>query len=540
MTNCPDEDAPADANRCPDRATGAQRSSTTLSNTTLGTTRGGLAVGNDGAASEAPDQGDDVPDGYANLARIARGGYAVVYRALDLRFDRDVALKILSSDSLDDRLLRRFNAECMATGRVSSHPNIVTVYDAGTTRGNRPWLAMEYCSGGSLAHRVATGGPLAVAEVVTIGARLGSALSAAHQGGILHRDVKPHNVLLTAYGEPALADFGIASLVVGGEAVAQTGAYTVVHAAPEILQGKPATEAADLYSLGSTLYTLLAGQAPFAAEARTGLAPLIARILANEVPDLARRVPPELEHLLRRAMAAQPQDRPSAAELCAALAALGPQLGVAGDLGRQLATAEPGEPAERVTSRRAIQGSRTHPAPAAPAPAATAPVAPNPDAQNPDARNRPAGNPRARRPRAGRVLLTLGALLGVLLATFTGLADYLEPASPEPGPRSPAVTANAPNGTAGYAPAQVVVRQGAHRGELIVSWTRPSPEVVATVIYEGSGAARAMVSYDGPALPQVTLRGLPRRHVCLSAVHLVSVSDKVTNAASPPVCAVPR
>src|SRR5450759_1190980 len=287
-----------------------------------------LSVVVDGAHAQPPAGEHDAPEGYEDLERIDHGGFATVYRARDIRFDRTVALKVLRSDTLSDRQLRRFRAECLATGRVSAHPNIVTVYGAGTTRGHRPWLAMEYCPGGSLARKVAAQGPLPVSEVVSIGARLCSALHAAHEAGILHRDVKPHNVLLTAYGEPALADFGIARVVTvddtGGVAT-ETAAYTVVHAAPEILEGKAATAASYIYSLGSTLYTLLAGQAPFAKEARTGLAPLVSRLLRHDLPAITRSgVPPELELLLRRCMAAEPDDRPaSAVELGASLTELG-------------------------------------------------------------------------------------------------------------------------------------------------------------------------------------------------------------------------
>ncbi len=461
--------------------------------------RGNGAVGTSSGAGLLPETVHDAPDGYQSLIRIDQGGSAVVYRGLDTRFDRTVALKILRSDSLNERQLRRFNAECLATGRVCAHPNIVTVYDAGTTAGHRPWLAMEYCSGGSLAHRVGRTGALPVAEVILIGVRLCDALSAAHEAGILHRDVKPANVLITSYGEPALADFGIASVRHdddGASMIAtETGAYTVVHAAPEILAGKGATAAADIYSLGSTLYTLLAGQAPFATEASIGLAPLVTRILRNDVPVIARPgVPPELEQLLRRAMAARPQDRPgSAAQLGASLA----------DLGQRLATSE--------------EASR--PSPRALAAAIS-----------------------TRRP-----LALLGGALALLLAIFmTWGSSTQRPGEGRTSPNSMARTGVAGSSPAEdkYLPATLTVTPGPDTGELIVTWRMPiRPDVVATVIYEGSGKARAraIVTYSSHrAVPSATLRGLsPGRRVCLSATHVVSVSDKITNAVSRPVCVVP-
>jgi len=460
-------------------------------------------VGKDGPATPRPDGGSriedgDAPEGYENLTRIDQGGFAVVYRGRDTRFDRTVALKILRSDSLGERQLRRFRAECLAIGRVSSHPNIVTVYDAGTTGGHRPWLAMEYCSGGSLAHKLARVGPLPVAEVISIGARLCGALSAAHGAGILHRDVKPRNVLLTSYGEPALADFGIASVVVEDDNMTETAAYTVVHAAPEILEGKAGTAAADIYSLGSTLYTLLAGKAPFATEASTGLAPLVTRILRNDLPVIARHgVPPELEKLLRRSMSARPLDRPTSTELGASLTSLGRRLSAAED---------------------ALPSTHEQPRPVAP------PIS------------------------VRRLLVILGgtvAALAVVAMAFMawGLSSHRDEPRQNPSNTSAAGTGQA---AARYAPTGLTVARGLSGGELVVSWNMPiRPDVVATVIYQGPGTtrARAIFTYgtSPTTAPQVTMRGLPGgRQMCLSAAHVVSIDNKITNAASPPVCAVPR
>ena len=361
---------------------------------------------------------------------------------------------------------------------------------------------MEYCSGGSLAQKVRRTGPLPVAEVISIGARLCDALSAAHQAGILHRDVKPANVLLTSYGEPALADFGIARVRSDddtmGDTAGATGAYTIVHAAPEILAGRAGTAAADIYSLGSTLYTLLAGQAPFAAEASTGLAPLVTRILRNDLPVIARPgVPPELEQLLRRSMAADPQDRPaSAAALGASLTGLG----------------------QRLAAAAASQGLP------------------------PDGSQTPAVSAR-------RLLAGLAGALAVLLVVFMAIGSSLQSHQPEgtPGNTTSGAGAHGAAPTSDkYVPTGVVVTQGQNRGEVVVTWRMPiRPDVVATVIYEGSGTtrARAIVTYGGSrkGVPAATLHGLPAsRRVCLTATHVVSIDDTVTNAVSRPVCVVPR
>jgi serine/threonine-protein kinase PknK len=148
--------------------------------------------------------------GYHVLAEIGHGGFAVVYRAHDHRFYRSVAIKVLRGP-LDAASRKRFERERRAMGTLSRHPHCVTVYDSGFTSDDRPYLVMEDMSGGSLRQRIRDG-PMPWPEVVAIGVKLAGALHAAHEAGVLHRDIKPENVLCSAYGEPKIADFGIARL----------------------------------------------------------------------------------------------------------------------------------------------------------------------------------------------------------------------------------------------------------------------------------------------------------------------------------------
>ncbi|GAA2154720.1 serine/threonine-protein kinase [Actinomadura napierensis] len=271
---------------------------------------------------------EDVP-GYRVLEQVGEGGFSVVYRAHQERLDRMVALKVLSISSVDDAAMRRFQRECKITGRLSGHPNIVTVLDTGTARSGRPYIAMEYFEHGALTDRLAREGPLPVAETLRIGVKMAGALAATHETDVLHRDVKPQNVLVSRYGEPALADFGIARLVDSFDAT-HTQAFTPHHAAPEVLEGRPPGVGADIYSLGSTLYQLLAGRPAFKGPPGEGIAPLMLRILNDPPPPIPRPdVPPAVAEVIGRAMAKAPEHRHgSAVEFAQALQQVQGELGL--------------------------------------------------------------------------------------------------------------------------------------------------------------------------------------------------------------------
>ena len=247
--------------------------------------------------------------GYRDLEPIGRGGFSTVFTAYQENFDRTVALKILEIELADEQSQRRFARECAAAGRLTGHPNIVTVFASGFTTDGKPYIAMEHFALGSLSARLRNEGSLPLSDVLRVGVRIAGALEVAHRAGVIHRDIKPANILVSAYGEPALADFGIAAVALRDQSV-NTATMTPLYSPPEVLEGKTPTVASDVYSLGATLYCLLAGRPPFADDEQPGVFALLLRVLREQVPDIDRGdVPTEVVDVLRGAMAKEPRQR---------------------------------------------------------------------------------------------------------------------------------------------------------------------------------------------------------------------------------------
>ncbi len=276
-------------------------------------------------ASDAPSSARPmVPEvaGVEGLVLVGRGGHGLVYRGRQPEMGRDVAVKLLSAPAPDERAVERWRREVTAMGRLSNHPGIVTVLSEGVTVGGHPYLVMPFLPGGSLHDRIRERGALPPADVVEVGRRLASALAAAHAAGVVHRDVKPANVMFTEYDEPQLGDFGIARLA--DAATTATGSIhaTLEYAAPEVLSGLPATPSSDVYGLGATLHAALGGASPFAGPADEPLAGRVGRVVTQPPPDLRRAgVPPDLAAVVERCMAKDPAERPSSAEAVGALLA---------------------------------------------------------------------------------------------------------------------------------------------------------------------------------------------------------------------------
>ena len=253
--------------------------------------------------------------GFEDAQEIGRGGFGIVYRCTQAALDRTVAVKVLTAD-LDEENRERFLREQRASGRLTGHPNIVNVLHAGVTGNGRPFIVMPYHAQGSLDARIRRQGPIPLDEALRLGVKMAGALESAHHLGILHRDVKPGNILLTDYGEPALMDFGIAHIAGGFETTAGIVTGSPAFTAPEVVAGDPPSPAADVYGLGATLYAAITGHAAFERRSGEQLVAQFLRVTAEPVPNPREHgVPEDVSAAIERAMAGEPGARPSSAEL---------------------------------------------------------------------------------------------------------------------------------------------------------------------------------------------------------------------------------
>lgn len=248
---------------------------------------------------------------YEVLAEIGRGGMGVVYKAQDPRLKRAVALKvILAGGHAGEVELARFQTEAEAAARLK-HPNFVQVYEVGSDEG-LPFLALEYCAGGSLEDRVAAS-PLAPQEAAELLAKLADAMDHAHRARVIHRDLKPGNVLFDENGEPRITDFGLAKKV--GEDDSHTRTVSVMgsigYMSPEQASGhtREATPAVDIYSLGAILYRLLTGRTPFEGSSTAESLQLVISGLPVPVRRLRPTCPRDLDTICLKCLEKSPASR---------------------------------------------------------------------------------------------------------------------------------------------------------------------------------------------------------------------------------------
>lgn len=445
-------------------------------------------------------------DGYVIDRLIGSGGFADVFLYEQQLPRRKVAVKALLTHELTPSARAAFATEADLMARLSTHPYIVTIYQAGLARDGRPYLVMEYCSRPSLAERYKRQ-PLSVVDALRTGIRLAGAVATAHAAGILHRDIKPSNVLTNDYGWPALTDFGIASdfadagsglpIVDGpGGTDVDVGAdasvgMSVPWSPPEMFEDVPTPDVrSDVFSLAATIHTVLAGRTPFEVPGGpNGTLELVARIERGELTPMTRDdVPPALTAVLAKGMSPRRENRhASAMEFARALQRVELELGYAPT------TIEvpliDGEARELVqegdeTSLRSVQ--RVVPQPEAPAPPlvaallATAPATSSPAASRPALADldAPLPSPLSRR------RIVVGALVGVLavlsiaaiaLAVQFGAGAVRTPTTPT----TPTATGTGGSAIVGPSVPQAadgVAQPSADGASVVFSWTNPSPK----------------------------------------------------------------
>ena len=313
---------------------------------------------------------DRVP-GLTDFEPIATNEAAETFRAIDVETGDTVLVKVLSTE-VNAEQFDRFTSVCRAVRSIDRHPNVASLYDAGTTSDGHPYLVVEYRSR-SLADLVAEHGRLRWQEAVALGAEIASALEAAHRMNVVHGEVSPGNILLDNDDVPRLTDFGVRALQTApdtsGAIPGRSSIARLAHTAPEVVQGRPADERSDVYSLASTLFEALAGAPPFVRPTDQSVVPVVSRLLGEGPPSLSSiGVPGPVEAAIVGAMAKDPAQRPSSAELfrqellAAARTAAGPEvLAAAASAGAGAIGTRDENLGRRSDRTRNTEGSRSRP-----------------------------------------------------------------------------------------------------------------------------------------------------------------------------------
>ena len=254
-------------------------------------------------------KGQKINDRYQVIRSIGEGGMANVYLAYDTILDRNVAVKVLRGDlATDEKFVRRFQREAMSASALS-HPNIVEMYDVGEDDGNY-FIVMEYIDGKTLKNLIKKRGALTVAEVVDIMLQLTSAISCAHDSYIIHRDIKPQNVMILDDGRVKITDFGIAIASNASELTQTNSVMGPVHyLPPEQADGAGATAKSDIYSLGILMFELLTGKLPFKGENAVEIA---LKQMKEQIPSVCAinpEIPQSIENVILKACAKNPKNR---------------------------------------------------------------------------------------------------------------------------------------------------------------------------------------------------------------------------------------
>jgi eukaryotic-like serine/threonine-protein kinase len=255
-----------------------------------------------------------IPPRYQSPRRIGRGAMGDIYLATDEVLGREVAVKVLADRyAADDSIRQRFKREALAAARLSGEPGAITIFDVGEWE-SRPFIVMEHLAGGSLEERLRRDGAQPPAQVLGWLDQAAAALDAAHRHGVVHRDVKPANLLLNDRGEVRVADFGIASAA-GMDSMTLTGTVlgTAGYLSPEQAQGERAGPASDLYSLAVVAYELLSGHRPFESDSPTVEAAAHVNAPVPSIAERCRNLPVGADRVFERALAKDPRARQSSA-----------------------------------------------------------------------------------------------------------------------------------------------------------------------------------------------------------------------------------